>query len=841
VTDPFEAFVPTRERIAAPFTRQATVALAKGWFPIPVKGKNHVPTGVTGHAGVVNEEKVRKQLITRELGYDNLAVRHDGTIAIDVDVRDGKNGAATMARFAQERGLSPLPATYSSTARGDNHPSRQYFYRLPEYVKLVSKPRIDGHDAEDVEICQYHHRYSVVYPSVHPDISDADPTYYWYKPGVEGFSWGERTLDMPSVNDIPFLPEEWIAALSKGEDADLDFDAEIVDPGSLISSFRDGEPSPPVRNALELARTQHPGHDETYKSLYKALMYGREGHPGVKELVQVVLARHQNYLETEHPERARKNELASIFKDASTKAQQTPVTNEYRPYSPSIVPLPGGGQISVSPGVTGGFASLGKVKPIESTGLSTLSHDTGDETAGQTTSTQDGAFVLPGHVWEHSVELATIKKAALSRMVSPDAVLHSCLATIASMLHHQSYLETGRGPTVLSYYCAVVGPSGTGKTEAFRCADDLLESWQQGQLVQLGHDKYRRVEISTGEGMVEVYMGDEMIEEVQKDDKGEDLIDDDTGEPIVKRKKVRQQVRHNALFTSDEGRQMLAIASRPGSTIMSTLCSMWSGTSTGAANAKSENSRTIAKRSYILGLVMGFQPATMDALFEDAAGGAPQRFSFASAVHPDVSADPIDFPPQLAPKTPAWAPVQMALSDKHQRLVRQHQADKNNGTIEESDLDGHKMLSHCRIAALLALLHSQTSISDETWDLAEVILNTSRAFRDDLSQRAKREAEEQARRKAEATVKTNVASAVMVEQNTKLNQVADTIVDRLGDHANGEAAKRDIRGVLSASMRKYFNEAIELAVQQGRIVAEDVVNPETNRKTAMLRLNESED
>lgn len=846
-SDPFDAFVPTRERIAAPFTREAERYVALGWYPMPIKGKSSVLSGWTGAGGEVTPEKVRKHLISRAMGYDNLGLRHDGTVAIDIDTREGKRGHETLERFRVEHNLPHLPPAPSSTARGPDTQCRQYFFRLREYRRLEHKPRVDGKQAEDVEICQYHHRFSAVYPSVHPDPLP-DPTYYWYEPGTGGLTWGQKTLEIPAVESLPYLPDEWVEALTKNLDSELDLDADVVDANSLISSFRDGEPSPPVRTAIEEANTQHPGHDETYRAMFKALRYGREGHPGVKNLIAVLYARHKRYLETEHPDRARKGEADAILRDASTKAQQTPVENTYRPYTP-LIPL-GGNPVSVGPDagpkplVTLGKTSAQSSQRITSGAAQATNWDEA-LAAGMVTNPPEGSeHVLPDWVWDMSVELATIRKAALCRMVSPDVVLHACLATISSLVHHESFIEGGKGPGKLNYIAAAVGRSGTGKTQGLKCAEHLMREWREGQIAQLGADGYKRAEIGSGEGMVEAFMGDTWEFDAEVDEHGDPLYDDDTGEPRGKPRKVRTQVRHNAMFVADEGRQLLALANRSGATIMGVLCSMWSGASAGALNAKADNSRQVAEDSYSLGMLMGFQPATMDELFTDIGGGAPQRFAFASAVHPGITADEVDWPGSLSPKLPPWAPIRMELSRSHRTEVRQYFAAIGNGSNpdeDEFDIDGHRMLLRIKTAGLLALLHSQTYVSDEMWDLAKVIVDTSCVFRDHLAGRSRRAAEEAARRKAEMQVKTNVTSALMVEQSSRVSEVADLIVDKLGTAADGELPRREVKNGISVAKRKHFDAAVELAVTEGRIVADEVLNPSTNRKTAVLRLTDTEE
>ena len=90
-----------------------------------------------------------------------------------------------------------LPATFSSTSRGKGQPSRILFYSVDEGVELSPAP------FEDVEIIQNHHRYAVVWPSIHPETGEQ---YKWYGPD------GEESAP-PRPSDISPLPREWYAPL----------------------------------------------------------------------------------------------------------------------------------------------------------------------------------------------------------------------------------------------------------------------------------------------------------------------------------------------------------------------------------------------------------------------------------------------------------------------------------------------------------------------------------------------------------------------------------------------------------------------------------------------------
>jgi len=172
---------------------------AQGWQSVPVFGKEHPPTGATGKAGTVTDEKRAKWKRDPKWRGANLAIRHEVTIAIDVDNHDGKNGAQQLADWAAEFG--PLPQTFTSTSRADTDPqSRQYIFRVPEGTKLISK-------GENVEICQHDHRYSVVHPSIHPTTGKP---YRWYDLD------GDVMDGPPALDDVPPLPIAWLVGLAAG-------------------------------------------------------------------------------------------------------------------------------------------------------------------------------------------------------------------------------------------------------------------------------------------------------------------------------------------------------------------------------------------------------------------------------------------------------------------------------------------------------------------------------------------------------------------------------------------------------------------------------------------------
>ncbi|KZE41416.1 bifunctional DNA primase/polymerase [Microbacterium sp. T32] len=189
------------------FNTVADLYLERGFLPMPVRAKRPVPVGATGRNGTVTPEKVADwaangfrfqedgEWYTQPAETANTALRAGPLeVRLDVDAYGDKQGDLQLTEL--EAKLGPLPLTPSSTSRGADSPARQYFFLLHEPIELVGKA------ADDIDIIQARHRYSLVWPSTNPDADGAP--YAWYD------AEGAPMDGPPDIDDLEYLPEAWV-------------------------------------------------------------------------------------------------------------------------------------------------------------------------------------------------------------------------------------------------------------------------------------------------------------------------------------------------------------------------------------------------------------------------------------------------------------------------------------------------------------------------------------------------------------------------------------------------------------------------------------------------------
>lgn len=237
--------------------------------------KSPPPEGYTGWAGVDPSGADVQAWIDGREGKRNIGWHIPrGYVGVDVDAYHG--GAESLAKLEKAVG-TPLPRTWTSTARGADSVSRHHFYRatLPEGRTWRDHPG-DGIDSLHIG-----HRYAMVWPSVNPDADNAEVC--WYDPD------GELYEDVPDPTWFAVMPPAWVAELSQDGVPLEGTGASDVETMSVIERMRTGPPCPRVAHHLakELDRITAAAagkgslHDPG--QLYPLVAYGIEGHAGVRE------------------------------------------------------------------------------------------------------------------------------------------------------------------------------------------------------------------------------------------------------------------------------------------------------------------------------------------------------------------------------------------------------------------------------------------------------------------------------------------------------------------------------------------------------------------------------
>jgi hypothetical protein len=800
------------------FGRAARIYRAAGWLGTLPLGrepgrKSPPPTAYTGHGKPYPSGPDIEAWLDGPEADRNIGLRMPpGVIGLDIDagyskIEHGrevvKRGDITLAEL--EAKFGPLPATWTSSARPA--PSGIRFYRVPEQLdgREINWP---GEAGKFIEIIQPGHRYAVVWPSTNPDAAGA--LYDWRYPD-QGFS-----DVIPRPVDLAWLPETWLRGLALSYDRAEK--ADVAD-GALVGwwqQLRDGDPCPLIRTVAERAvaglRNDAGSRHETARDALAAIV--RAGGDGHRAARQAVAALAKAFEDAVGVERARAGEWQRLLSGAVRLAIAENATPRQSCEHDAALGLTGE-QLAAE-----GFTAPAPVTPTAS-GLG------GTEAGSPIAPPATGGLTLPDDFWSARDSLTRVRQAAHSRVRSADVVFAGLLCRLAALAPHTLRADTGIGtPASLNLFAAIVGPSGGGKSSGLSVSRKLIKADQNLEEFPLG----------SGEGVAEAFMGetDEPTGEMAKDGS-------------AKTKRIRKQVRHNALFHSDEGNSLNKLIERSGSTVGETLRSAWSGESIGQKNGRVETTRTIPSESYSLGLSIGYQPTTVLPLLDDHESGTPQRFLYLWAVDPTIPGreSRVPWPGELANPFPASVPTSLpppgalvaapplagaqavtfaeAILDELYDLEHA----KASGTLpadhplRDSFRSQHTMLK-IKVAALLALLEGRRNVGPEDWRLSQVVLDTSDRVRLYLQALA-REAAGKARAAllaAEAEAEHHRAyaraSVTAALDSTAETRVAIRLAQRV--HDDGAMTLGALRKTLAGRDKHLTEGAVDLALRSGWVV-----------------------
>ena len=128
-------------------------------------------------------------------------------------------------------------------------------------------------------------------------------------------------------------------------------------------------------------------------------------------------------------------------------------------------------------------------------------------------------------------------------------------------------------------------------------------------------------------------------------------------------------------------------------------------------------------------------------------------------------------------------------------------------------LDEHTDLIRLKIAGLLAGLQGRLDISEEDWQLAGIVVATSRRVRDRLRDHLMAKQREQEQISAEKAARRSVVVTERTE-NWRVVQVAGKLAAKVHKDP-GKWAPGKLRASLSTVQREWFDDALEHATDSG--------------------------
>lgn len=294
------------------YAAAAPLYRAAGWMqviPLPEGRKTPPPSGYTGRSRKpVTDEQI--QLWSQANPNANTGiVIPEGVLVLDIDAEQGHqvkaDGAKGIRELSQE--LGPLPDTWSSTAHGIDSPARHLFYKVPEGLAWK------GGAIEGVDILQPGHRYSVVWPSIHP----SGEMYCWYTPS------GSPASTLPHITDLATLPWKWVDYLRKPEHTTpKPASNTLISPETgtydacmckAINTF--------LNKTLSNPASKGSRHDTTLQAVWALVNFAQEGHRGALDAINQLKPR---FIQEVAPDRQGKEreaarEWASILSGAMEK------------------------------------------------------------------------------------------------------------------------------------------------------------------------------------------------------------------------------------------------------------------------------------------------------------------------------------------------------------------------------------------------------------------------------------------------------------------------------------------------------------------------------------------
>jgi hypothetical protein len=403
--------------------------------------------------------------------------------------------------------------------------------------------------------------------------------------------------------------------------------------------------------------------------------------------------------------------------------------------------------------------------------------------------------IIPDAFWSHRPAHEHVRRAAQARGAAPDAVLGAVLAHVALRTPPELVLPPivgGHGS--LNLAVGLLGRSGTGKGTAMRVGEDLLPA--RPGWVDVGPP-------GTGQGMLDAYF--EWHE--GEDGKGEH------------RRKL-----DGYLFEADEGSVLSKLGEGTGSLTLEVMRLSFNAERVGTTTVGAPW-RVLARHSYRMCWLLGFQPAVVRPLLADTAGGTPQRFCWFGVVDPDAPLDRPDDPGRLR-----WTPpdptadgkltgLRVAPSVAAEVIERRHAV--LTGRRVPGAYESHRDFLRLKLAALLGVLADRTTLTVEDWALAGLLCDTSDAVREaTLAANRADAARVEAGRNVRAATRAAAEEGARRRVSDDITRVA-RVLRRFVGKTESDVSRRDLRRAVASRDAGWFDDALAHAEAEEWLVETD--------------------
>lgn len=523
-----------------------------------------------------------------------------------------------------------------------------------------------------------------------------------------------------------------------------------------------GDWAPAVREALDSLRTALvPGQRNTEgtKHAMKLAGYEARGFPGAADAIEVA---HEAYVESQDDPKLAEREWTHMIDSGRQKTAQDPSGPSWEEG------LEWQAQDQAEFEALWNEIKAGrKATPAQRTAASPLH--------------------LPEDFWSARPYLHEIRNAAHSRAISADAVLHVVLARVGAWIPYQIRIPAIVGsPSPLSHFAVILSNAGIGKTTAVRLGVELVPA-------PFGLEVVDQLPIGSGEGFVE------SLFEMRGEGK----------------EKEKFQAWHNGFVVADEIETLGKLKDRNGSTLWSTMRSAWSGEVIGQNNAGQATRRVVPFGSYTFGFVTNGQLELMGPVFDDVGAGMPQRFFYAMATDPNIPDEAPNWsggPLVTGDDLRSIKEVPIAIEPTIARGVRQRKVQRSQGIVEVDPYEAREDLLRLRSAGLLAILDRRHNVNSEDWELAGILVETSRNVRQ-YTQAAVASVHERTEAATSKRLARRQVESTAAVQGWQIVEAAKTIQKKVIREPG--VTVRSLQRRCSRAQREWFSAGLDHAIEQG--------------------------